>query len=264
MLFPLPAQLLNKGRADFKVVEFRKLIQQKGLNITWEQALECPCSIKSSTNYGLDLLEVVDSDVNSSGYAPDCTICNGIGIVRHSAQTIKALITSASGEEVSGKYGLLKQEKIKITTEPEHLLSYGDRITLKDSVIVFRETLKMPNAGVNITPSRPIITRNLNLASGETPVGVLYIQKSGVDGLGIAGGVNQEDIQINAGGASITFLNGSEPAAGTNLTISYYANPTYVIIEYPHTLRDTFLRTNNQEVFSPMLVQAEAKMEVDK
>ena len=233
MLFPLPAQLLNKGRADFKVVEFRKLIQQKGLNITWEQALECPCSIKSSTNYGLDLLEVVDSDVNSSGYAPDCTICNGIGIVRHSAQTIKALITSASGEEVSGKYGLLKQEKIKITTEPEHLLSYGDRITLKDSVIVFRETLKMPNAGVDITPSRPIITRSLNLASGETPVGVLYIQKS-------------------------------EPAAGTNLTISYYANPTYVIIEYPHTLRDTFLRTNNQEVFSPMLVQAEAKMEVDK
>ena len=264
MLLPTPAQLLQKGRADFKVVEFRKLIQQKGLHITWEQALECPCSIKSSTNYGLDLMEVVDSDVSKSGYAPDCPVCEGIGIVRHSSQTIKALITSASGEETSGKYGLLKQEKIKITTEPEHLLSYGDRVTLVDSVIVFRETLKMPAAGVNLTLSRPVITRTLNLASGATDVGVLYIQKSGADGLSIAGGVNQADIQINAGGASITFLNGSEPAANTNITISYYANPSYVITEYPHTLRDTFLRVNNAETFSPMLVQAEAKMEVDK
>lgn len=264
MLLPTPQQLLNKGRADFKIGEFRKLIQQKGLFITWEQALECPCQIKSSSNYGLDLMDVVDADVNSSGYAPDCAVCNGVGIVRHSAQTIKALVTSAEGEETSGKYGLLKQESIKITTEPEHLLSYGDRITLNNSVIVFRETLKMPAAGVDITPSRPIITRSLNLASGATDVGVLYIQKSGLDGLAIAGGVDQADIQINAGGSSITFLNGSEPVAGTMLTISYYANPTYVITEYPHTLRDTFVRTNNQEVFSPMLVQAEAKMEVDK
>lgn len=264
MLLPTPAQLLNKGRADFKVGEFRKLIQQKGLNITWEQALECPCSIKSSTNYGLDLIDLTDSDVNKSGYAPDCPVCDGIGIVRHSAQTIKALVTSAEGEETSGKYGLLKQERIKITTEPEHLLSYGDRVTLTDSVIVFRETLKMPAAGVDVSTSRPIITRTLNLAGGATNVGVLYIQKSGADGISIAGGVDQADIQINAGGASITFLNGSAPVAETNLTISYYANPSYVITEYPHTLRDTFLRVNNAELFSPMLVQTEAKMEVDK
>lgn len=264
MLLPTPQQLLNKGRADFKVGEFRKLIQQKGLNVSWEQALECPCSIKSSSNYGLDLLDVTDSDVNQSGYAPDCPVCSGIGIVRHSSQTIKALVTSAEGEETSGKFGLLKKEKIKITTEPEHLLSYGDRVTLNDSVIVFRETLKMPAAGVDITPSRPIITRTLNLSGGQTEVGVLYIQKTDANGLGIAGGVDQIDIQINAGGASITFLNGSEPLPNTSVTISYYANPTYVITEYPHTLRDTFLRVNNAEVFSPMLVQAEAKMEVDK
>lgn len=261
MLLPTPEQSLVKGRADFNVVEFRKLIKQKGLVLQWEQTIECPCSAQSSTDYGLDLRNVADENADRGGRRPDCTACGGTGLIRHSAQDIKAIVTSSEGEETVGKYGLLKQEKIKFTLEPEHLPSYGDRFTLKNSVIVWRETLKMP-AGDTLTTSRPIVPRTLELLNGQETVGVLHVQQTDANGDGLLIQIPQADMTITANG-EVQFTNPvNRPAEGTSLSIAYYSNPVYTVIEYPHTIRDTFLRIKNVEVFTPMLVQCEAKMEV--
>jgi len=260
MLLPTPEQSLVKGRADFNIVEFRKLIKQKGLVLSWEQTIECPCSAQSSVDYGLDLRNVADEDANRGGRRPDCGACGGTGLIRHSIQDIKAIATSAEGEETVGKYGLLKQEKIKFTLEPEHLPSYGDRFILKNSVIVWRETLKMP-AGDTLTTSRPIVARNLELLNGPETVGVLYVQQTDASGNGLLIDIPQSDMTIING--TVQFTNpANRPAEGTSLSIAYYSNPVYTVIEYPHTIRDTFLRIKNVEVFTPMLVQCEAKMEV--
>jgi hypothetical protein len=261
MLLPTPEQSLVKGRADFSIVEFRKLIKQKGLVLQWEQTIECPCSDRSSVDYGLDLRNVSDENANRGGHKPNCTACGGTGLVRHSTQDIKAIVTSAEGEETVGKYGLLKQDKIKITLEPEHLPSYGDRFTLKNSVIVWRETLKMP-AGDTLTMSRPVVPRTMELLNGQQTIGVLHVQQTDANGDGLLTQIDNATITLNANG-SITFTDAAtRPAEGTSLSIAYYSNPIYTVVEYPHTIRDTFVRIKNVEVFSPMLVQCEAKMEI--
>lgn len=258
MLLTTPSQNLRKARVDFKIDEFRRLVKQKGMRLDWEMTADCPCSSKSSSSFSLDLSSVSDIDADVSGNNPSCPVCNGRGLVRHSIQEIQGIITNANGDDVVGKYGLVHKADVKITLEPEHLPSFGDRFILKDSVVVWRETLTMP-AGATVTTTKPIVIRTLELAAGQTEVGVLYIQKTDNDGLGIDEELNQADIQINPDG-TLTFLNNA-PALGTKFSITYYTHPTYVVTEHPHTFRDTFLRINNQEVFSPMMVQTECKME---
>lgn len=264
MLLPTPDQSLTKTRADFRIQEFRKLIKQKGLVLTWQQTIDCPCNIQTSVDGRLDLLNVVDIDAQKGGHRSDCNICGGSGLIRHSEQDIKAIVTKSEGEEIVEKHGLLRIESINLTLEPEHLPSYGDRFVLKDSVIVWREVLVMP-AGGTLTTTKPIVERTLTLQTGDSVVGVLYIQTTDSTGQTIiAAQIPDTDYTINANG-SITFTNAANaPAEGTRVAISYYTNPSYVVSEYPHTLRDTFIREKSIEVFSPMLVQCKAKMDIAK
>lgn len=261
MLLTTPTQNLTKARVDFKIDEFRRLVKQKGMRLDWEMTLPCPCSNKSSVDFGLDLSNVSDIDADSSGNNVSCPVCSGKGFVRHSKQEIQAIVFNANGEKTVEKHGVHHKSDIKITLEPEHLPSHGDRFIFKDSVIVWNETITMPVSDT-ITLSRPIVIRSLLLDSGATNIGILYVQKTDANGLGIDEEIPQTDLQINIDG-SLTFLNAANrPLAGTKLSISYYTNPSYVVTGHPHTFRDTFLRVNNTEIFSPMMVQTECKLEV--
>lgn len=256
-----PAQNLKKSRVDFKIEEFRKLIKQKGADLEWEMTVECPCENKSSTDFGLDLTSVTDINADSSGNNSSCPVCKGKGFRRFGKQEIKAIIAEAGGTEELAKYGVVKKQTIKITLEPEHLPSYGDRFKLINNVMIKRETVIMP-AGDTVELSSPISSRTLLLAGGETDVGVMFIQRTDANGLGIDEELNQDDIQINADG-TLTFLNPlTTPTEGTKFSISYYANPVYVAVSHPHSIRDTFIRKNNTEVFSPMVVQIECRLEL--
>lgn len=266
MLFPVPQQNLTLTRADFRITEFRKLVQQKGLRLQWEQTLSCPCTIKTKDNFKMNLSQVSDISAKAAGNSPNCPVCGGKGLVRHSAQEIKGIITSAAGDEKIDKYGLARDERVKITVEPEHLPSYGDKFTLKDSVIVWNEIVTMPTIGNTVELKSNIVTRSLNLATGPTNVNILYIQKTDADGNAIVNGtVPTTDFTINAATNEITFTNPvTKPLPDTRLSVSYYTNPSYVVVEYPHTFRDTFVNANATENFTPMVVQIECRMEVGK
>lgn len=266
MLFPVPQQNLTATRADFRITEFRKFVQQKGLRLDWEQTLPCPCTVKTKDNFKLDLTNISDINANSAGNSPNCPVCGGKGLIRHSVQEIKGIITNASGDEKIEKYGLARDEKIKITLEPEHLPSYGDRFTFKDSVIVWNEIITMPNIGDVIELKSNIVTRSLNLVTGQTDVNILFIQKTGLDGNAILNGdVPLTDFIVDTNTNQIIFTNPlTKPLANTKVSVSYYTNPSYVVVEYPHTFRDTFIHNNNTENFTPMLIQVQCKMEVGK
>lgn len=264
MLLPTPNQRLDRTRADFIMREFRQLIKQKGLQITWEQTIECPCNQQSSQNFGLDLQNVVDIDSDASSNNPDCPTCKGLGLIRHSSQAIQGIATSSEGEEINGEYGVLRAEEIKFSLEPEHLPSYGDRFTLTNSVILWREVLEV-NAQGKVETSKPIITRTLNLLNGDTDVNVVYIHKTTLDGVApIDGQIPEGDFILDANGL-IEFTNpANAPDVGTKISVAYYANPTYIVISYPHTIRDTMVRFQQNEIPTPMVVQVKAKMEVDR
>jgi hypothetical protein len=262
MILQTPQQSLTKTRADFRIEEFRKLIQQKGIRLQWEQTVSCPCFLKSSTSVGMNLIEVQDIDANEAGPNPNCPACKGTGQIRHSAQEIKAIMTSSAGEETVEKFGLHRKERCKITLEPEHLPSYGDKFLLLDSVYVKREVVDIVAQG-SATLRNPPQTRTLTLAGGQTDVNILHIYPSDANGIAqLNAEIPVSDITLN--GDTITFNNAANsPPQGAKISVSYYHSPTFIAVGHPHTIRDTFVRTNQVEVPSPMPVQVECIMEID-
>jgi|GEM_PF-5248971 len=260
MILQTPEQQLKKARVDFRIDEFRRLIKQKGMRLDWVQTINCPCTNQTSTDFSLDLTGVSDINADASGNNVSCPVCQGKGLVSHSRQEILAIVADSSKEEGVSKKGLHYTGKVKITLEPEHLPSWGDKFILKDSVVVQREIVTMPS-GDTVTLTYPVVNRLLNLQNGSTEVGILYIQQSDLSGLGIDSATIPEHTILPDG--SIQFTNElTKPQAGTKISISYYTNPVYVVTEFPHTFRDTFLLENNVQSFSNMPVQIFAKQEV--
>lgn len=262
MILQTPQQSLVKTRADFRINEFRKLIQQKGLNLLWQQTIECPCFLKSTTSLNMNLIEVADIDANEAGPNSACPSCSGKGFIRHSEQTIKGIVTSSAGGQSVEKYGLHRKEKCKITLEPEHLPSYGDRFKLIDSVTVKREVIEVTVAG-QITLRETPLTRSVILSAGAQDINILYVYPTDVNGLAQQNAeIPLTDITLV--GKVITFNNVvNTPPVGAKVSISYYYSPTFTVVAHPHTIRDTAIRTNQVEIPTAMPIQVECIMEID-
>ena len=251
-------------RVDFRPEEFRKFIFKHGLDLTWEQAQECPCK-RSSSEYSLGVsLQVTDK---TSEARVDCVQCKGRGYFHHSPQVIKAVVVNASeNPERFRVYGEFATGMIAISLLPEHLPAYGDRFTMKDSVLLFRET-KVRTQNAVETPRFPIVTRSLDLAGGQATLGVLNAHKANADGTCTADGALSVgvDFEITENGDldfTIGDQAGTAPAEKTRYSVSYYAHPRFVVIDHPHAFRDTFVKTKAPDtVFRPLPVQCHAKLE---
>jgi len=252
-------------RADFRPEEIRRLILQKGINVEWSQSAQCPCHQKSS-QYGLDLRDVSDIDVTPGTNNQSCPVCKGSGLIYHSAQDIKAIVTENKGVTDIAEYGQYRKDTAKFSLQSEHLVSYGDRLKLKDSVIVFREVLTK-TASNTVTTKLPIVQRTLDLVGGIKTIGVIYCHLADSNGLAINGAVRIQDTHFTVDNQGRIVWNGdaNTPAVGTKYTITYYVNPTYVVIDHPHVIRDTInlFKTNNIETPTALPVQAFAKLIVE-
>ena len=266
MLFPVIETFKDKTktRVDFRTNEFTKLLLQRGLNLSWSQAAECPCHTKS-TNYGLDLQNVTDINATPDEYNTACPICKGNGLILHSPQNIRGIITSAKGDIEITKHGQAQIETVEISLRPEHLPSFGDQFKLVDSVIIWRESQVKTNTNTQAL-SRKIVSRTLDLATGEKTVGVVYLHIADANGLAVVGGELIEGIHFGITNGDIDWTKGTTPtppATGRRFSIAYYTHPIYQVIEHPHTIRDTILMnrsTAQVETPTAMLVQAKAKL----
>lgn len=268
MILQSPPQQLDVTRADFLDKEFRKFVAQKGLYIEWEQNLVCPCHI-SSGDVGLDLSQVIDVNENIS-FNPSCVVCSGKGVIRHSKQEIQAIVTQAEGKFDTRQYGTERTASAKFSLLPEHLPSFGDRFRLKNSAIIQNEIITR-GAGFQDSTTHPIFTRNLTLAAGITPISILAIYITNADGttnpvqpiqdtdftlVADANGKLMIDWQIGVNAA------GNFPQADQQYSVAYYSNPIYTITSEPHTLRDTNIRVNGNEVPTSLIIQVEARLEM--
>lgn len=267
MEFPSVEQSLTLTRADFDLGTFRRLIAQKGLKVEWKQSGECPCQPKSVDN-GFDLTDIDDID-SGTGPVIGCPVCNGTGLIYHSPQNIQAIITSAEGEYLNARYGGYREGLVTITLNPEHLPVFGDRFTLTDSVMLYRETITMVE-GQNLYSLRfPIASRDVKLATGDATHDIIYLHVTDpVTGLAEVNGDHTLDWRGPAQGFEVTAEgkfqrnNINRLVDGMRVSLTYFINPAYTVVSYPNSIRDTRIRKKtNVDQHVPMPVRVQAKLE---
>jgi hypothetical protein len=266
MEFPSVEQSLTQTRADFDMATFRRLIAQKGLSLSWSQCAECPCQPKS-VDRGFDLSDIDDVD-SGTGSVLGCPVCKGKGHIYHSPQDTQGIITNAEGEYLNARYGGYKEGLVSITLNPEHLPVFGDRFTLKNSVMIYRETITMVDGKNTYDLSFPIASRVTTLATGEATHDIIYLHIADQDtGLAIVGGDHTTDWRGANQGYVVTdgkFIrnNVGRLKDGMRVSISYLMHPTYTVVSYPNSVRDTRIRKKtNVDVHTPMPVRVQAKLE---
>lgn len=264
MQLPINQMDQRKNRVDFMDKQFKQLVDQKGQEVLWYQTTECPCR-QVGSELGLDLSNIASTVASSSGFNNACPVCKGQGIILHSPQIIMAILTSMGGVYSVNEYGVYRDEKINITTHPEHLLAFGDKLVLQHSVMRYTESIEMPTQGMLVATRYPIVKRNMTLSSGEVQIGVLYLQKANTLGQAIIDGVLVQDqhFQITSDGMldfSLSPIDAPQP--NTLFSISYFMHPMYKIGSYPHSIRDTkVVYKQPTELHTPLLTQATASLD---
>lgn len=192
-------------RVDFNVKAFERLLDQKGLCFKWEKATVCFCSREDGTTDAA------------------CTACLGYGWLYFDPIDITVVVTTLkdtiafSDQGVQGNWIL---GKVSITSPAKHNLSYKDRLTSRDSQITYSQLLFMGSKERLRYDALEIV-----FLSSE-----LQIFISGVDYTIVDGNIN--------------WLPNKKPPDGTAVTIRYITNPSYIILEAIHEIRDTTLVPN--------------------
>lgn len=238
-----PAKL--KPRADFNPDEERGFIWRKGLACRWEMASRCPCGQKMTFG-GLS------GDTREHRSA--CTACSGTGIIYHSPQVVPLLVvTPEVNPERFKLWGEHARGRVKLTFLPEHLPSLFDRVTLTESVLLYRDRVKRTAAAADVL-RYPVATRTVGLGTGDnqaTPVptdlSVLHCRRADADGVIVAGDlVEGTDFTVTDAGAIDWSLGdglGTAPAVGSDYALSYYTHPVYLVTSLPFGFRDTMTAT---------------------
>lgn len=257
MEFALPPQLIKKGRVDFSELEFRQLIEQKGLPLEWSQAAMCPCSTETE-ELNLDLSNLETSSFSSS-VSVACPHCRGTGKIYHSPQMVKGVVASADTEFVNVRFGGFKDGTVSITVNPEHLPSQGDRFVLVDSVMVYNEVFVYDGAARTAT-TFPIVSRDMNLRDGAVTVGVLYMTSAPAPSYITTKVELREGVDFTVDNGEILWIN--PPGVKDRITVVHYMNPSYTCVSFPKSVRDSrsILKSDN-EFAVPLPVNFNAKLE---
>lgn len=248
-----------RPRTDFDMEAYRTLIFAKGVDLTWEQCAECPCSNASST-FDVGLIETTSTTTGEARV--DCPLCDGKGYYWHSEQTIRAIVTGGKSDtDLFSIYGEYARGMVSVSLLPEHLPAYGDRFTVLASVMMYRET-KVRTASAIEALRYPVQHRTLDLSSGELTIGVTRLQRAGLNGLS-----SENDVLIEGADFAVTedgkvdFSEGdgegTAPVEGARYSVSYYARPRYYVADRPHTHRDSVSRRKAPEE-SPLLLPLQA------
>ena len=269
LLTPRALNKPNQNRVDFRIIEFRRLVQTKGMRFLWSQSSECPCRLSTTTDFNFNLESFTDIPT-MLGATSSCPVCHGKGVYTHSPQEVKAILTNSEenrpningGPDSIGDY---RREQGKLTLLPEHLPHNGDLFLALDSFIIFKEITVM-KAGDIQQLSYPIAKRTLSLDSGEQTVGVLHLLRTNNSSEAIVNGNLLEgvDFLVDSNGNldfSICELS-KKPTVGSSYSVSYYIHPRYKAISSAHTIRDTYIKKKSLvDKHEPMLVQIDVQLD---
>lgn len=258
-ILPSRVPVKIRPRVDFDMEAYRTLVFAKGVDIAWEQCAECPCSQASST-WDVGLIETTSTTTGEARV--DCPLCDGKGYYWHSEQTIRAIVNGGrSDTDLFTLYGEYARGMVSVSLLPEHLPAYGDRFTVQNSVMVYRET-KVRTANTIESLRYPIQKRTLDLSTGELTLGVTRLQRADLNGLCDEADVLIEntDFTVTEDGKidfSLGDASNVAPVENARYSVTYYARPRYYVAERPHTHRDSVTRRKSPDE-SPLLLPVQA------
>jgi hypothetical protein len=277
-LLPVKPPVKVTPRADHQLLQYVQQIYSDGVYAIWQQAAECPCRQRAQ-----EILPGSPGPSTAWGREPrpDCPVCAGMGYYLHSEQEIRLLVLGVQRHaQIPGSNAVAEYAdgECYLTTLPEHVPSYLDRFTLRDSVVVYRETAQRrevsPGVGETISATRyPIRSQTYTLLTGpggapqSVVVNVLALQSTQEDGstepgLQLVRGVDFTVTQDGRIDWTLGDVTGKAPPPGGWYGISYYCRPVYVVIDHPHPLRDVFVQLKSPtESFVRLTILARARLE---
>jgi len=272
-LLPSRVPTKLKPRVDFDPEQFRKLLFTKGLRVRWSMASECPCKREGESDLvsSSPLTDILRTNVNVKASTaeprPDCPTCDGKGYFFHSEQDIYALVTRGiENPQPFAAYGEYAKGMASFTFLPEHTPSGFDKLVVLDSVLVFRET-RRKTAATTQALRYPIASKAVDLSTGKSSIDVLHVEKAVIagDNHTTSSLVKNTDYAVTVDGKidwSLGVAAGTAPATHTFFSVSYLAHPHFVVVDIPHSFRDTIVATKlPAPQFTPLPTQATAQLD---
>ena len=265
----LPSDVKPTPRSDFKPNEYDILFRTKGYRLYWSSAAICPCRYNAQT-------EQPD---------PACSLCKGRGFyyflpdpaIRAGETTdrygnlvelneagdgvmIQAIMTGFTNDtQALEKMGEWIFGTCNVTTHAENRMGYQDRLVSVDSVITYAQVLEYD--GSAIIPVTGGFGEEAKKTGLRYPVVEVNLLRS------LATNYRRgEDFDLTADG-EIEWLGSAAPAAGTRLSLHCEVHPVWIVLDHPHTFRDTLIAAKTNKSFTPageykrMPVQAVAKLD---
>ncbi len=230
----LPSQI-NKGRVDFKVDNFTRIILQKGYQFVWRKALLCPC-----TSPATDQARV------------DCQVCDSSGYIYIEPITVQGIMTNLEMKKgIYRNLGEWLEGTSVVTTTPEIRLGYRDSLAMVHSLMTFNEWITKGNRrgvrtrlplGHDVCRYRVVNMLHLMYEVDKT-TGKVSTEKVNPDNLRPKAAELGVDFEITKDGWIKWLFRGNERIPdGTVLTVHYEFHPVWIVITNPHGVRDTVTR----------------------
>lgn len=121
---PISKTRLTNARADFSKEDFDDLILQKGLKMTHEKTMYCPCRGKTSGRPNVE-----------------CQDCFGSGLLFKDSVNIRGVIQSIGKNPTYRPMGEDDEGTARLTVVYDDRIGWMDRITLQDGEDVFYENV---------------------------------------------------------------------------------------------------------------------------
>lgn len=251
-IFGLTGDLTRlKPRADFNPQDFSRLIDAQGARLAWARAMRCPCRPKNSQTsqpnplcprcrhspgwayYGPEAYEVPSSVGELDGLQKALVEQYGAAVIRG------VLVGNSRRDDTQNRLGPWMFGAGTVTVRPENILAINDRLVDLDSEISYSEVFEVQyTAGrtprvIDPVPRYPIV--GLNRA---------------IDSDGRVYRLGQE-LELSETGA-LSWRPGRAPAAKTRISISYLCHAHWRVMDQPHVVRRTQVRTKVKNPTTPL------------
>lgn len=206
----------DKTRADFRSIEFIRLLEQHGKFVIWRKAILCP-DVNETTG---------QCDMN-------CALCDGSGFIYIDPIDIRAQVFQFDkNSRIFEKFGMWVEGQAQITVEPKYRLGYRDSIELKDALMPFNELIKKGNRrGRRSKLPDGVDSARYRIAS------VVRVVYDASDSLVMLEENYHFKIDKN-GWIEWTVQGNALVPDGEYVSVRYDFHPVYIVISHPHVLRD--------------------------
>lgn len=209
-------------RADLERNDFENLIYQKGRNVLYEKALQCPCK-SGATNQ-----------------QSNCKNCGGSGWTYINPKSTRMVLTGISVASESKPWSEESRGNVKVTCSDKEQLTFMDRLTVVDGSSIHQEVLFFKKEGDEYFAYSAYPMKSL-IYAGKFISSLLPFQRLTTEV--IFGDSNL--IRLNP--TAVTPPEGEDSDNQLAVTVRYHHAPVYYVLELSRETMQSFKVVNGQE-----------------